>query len=170
MLMDMTRLGTEIKHQALEWNAYQMEPEEICLGCQREIKENHDVWACIKCTYMYADEIGNFCTKARTDEDSGACVVQKARPHTHSSCTAMRKCFQGQLKKYHKERENQWQQWCGQRTAELVSVPCSKCGCFWKGHEPAKCNNVGTFNNNLRCFLSTLPPYCVEVAKRVMDQ
>ena len=170
MIMDTTRLGTEIERQVFEWNTYQIEMEEICLGCQQEIEEDHDVRACIQCTYVYADEVGKFGTKARTEEDNKACVVQKTKPHTHSTCDEMRKCFVGHLKKYHQKRRSQWQQWCKQRTAELVGVPCSKCGCFWRGHDPATCQNVGTFNNNLRFFLETLPPYCVEIAKRVMDQ
>ena len=96
--------------------------------------------------------------------------MQKKKPHTHDTCDEMRKCFANHLKKYHQQRKRQWQQWCEPRVAELVGVECSKCGCFWTGHDTTACQVIGTFNNNLRFFLSTLPPYCVGLAKRVLDQ
>ena len=79
-------------------------------------------------------------------------MVQKTKPHTHSTCEEMRKCFAGHLKKYHQKRKRQWQQWCEPRSAELVSAACSKCGCFWTGHDPAACQVIGTFNNNLHAL------------------
>ena len=97
-------------------------------------------------------------------------MVQKTRPHTHSMFEEMHKCFAGHLQKYHQKRKRQWQQWCEPRSAELVSAECSKCGCFWKGHDPAACQAIETFNNNLQCFLDKLPPYCVELVKKVLDQ
>ena len=103
MIMDATRLGTEVELQVFEWNTHQIGPGEICLSCWQEIKEDHDVRACIQCTYVYADEVGKFWTKARTEEDNKACVVQKTKPHIHSICDKMRKCFAGNLKKYHQK-------------------------------------------------------------------
>ena len=103
MMRDVTRLGTEIELQVFEWNTYQIGPEEMCLGCQQEIEEDHDVRACIQHTYVYTDEVGKFWTKARMEEDNKACVVQKTKPHTHSTCDEIRKCFAGQLKKYHQK-------------------------------------------------------------------
>ena len=170
MILDGTRLGTSIERQVIDWNTHQIEPEEICVGCQQEIEDDHDVRECIQRTYVYADEVGEFGTKVRTNEDNKSCVVQKKKPHTHDTCDEMRKCFANHLKKYHQQRKRQWQRWCEPRAAELVGAECSKCGCFWTGHDTTACQVIGTFNNNLRFFLSTLPPYCVRLAKRVLDQ
>ena len=66
MLLDTTRLGADIERRMHEWNTYRTEPEEICMGCHQEMEENHDMRACIQRTCVYADEVGEFWTKART--------------------------------------------------------------------------------------------------------
>ena len=43
MILDGTRLGTSIERQVIDWNTHQIEPEEICVGCQQEIEGDHDV-------------------------------------------------------------------------------------------------------------------------------
>ena len=163
-------MGVSIERQVIEWNTHQVEPEEICVGCQQEIEGDHDVRECIRHTYVYTDEVGEFGTKARTNEDNKHCVVQTKNPHTHATCDEMCKCFASYLKKYHQKRKRQWQQWCESRSAELVGAACSKCGCFWKGHDTTACQEIGTLNNNLRFFLDRLPPYSVGLTKRVLDQ
>ena len=134
-----------------------MDDDEPCDICGMELKE-HNFRECIMNARVRADVCGCFKIKLSIPKEKlDRCPVELQK-HGRKTLKELKQCYLGKKIMFEESRRVEWQLLLrGLRLSE-AEEPCSKCGCFWRVHDEAKCCGVGTLEDNpwvvYECFLS----------------
>ena len=162
-----THRGIQLLAQAHQWNAEQTEDQEPCEVCQKELKE-HDLRTFFMRARVWSDFWGWFTVQLSNPKESlDRCPVDP-RNHSHQTLKELKECFFKKKPMFESSRRVEWQLLLrGLRLTE-AEEPCSKCGCFWRDHDPVTCHGVGTREDNLWVVHEHFYPQILRILKEIV--
>ena len=115
------------------------------------------------------DVCGRFTINASIPKEKLDCCPVELRKHTHRTVEELKKCYLGKQRMFEASRRVEWQLLLNSAKLKEANEPCSKCRCFWKGHDQEKCRGVGTKDDNLLVIHGHYYLEVIDLLKKIVE-